>query len=134
MGKCHAGKILVSHCLRSKCVSEFFGSGKNQPDCFLKPDCIRIVQHVHAGGTEVDYSATDLALLCIGLDLSHQVMMDCGLDLQGALYVHILRMCLKICKLCVRDKASLVLDFGQGNPHTPQNKALVTLRPYLLHF
>ena len=101
MGESHAGKILVSHCLIGKCISEFFGSGNYQPDSFPEPYGISVVQHVHAGGAQVDYSASDLALLGIGLDLSHQVMMDCGLNLKSALNVYVLGMSLKISKLLI---------------------------------
>ena len=64
----------------------------------------------------------------------HEIMLYLRFNLQGTLDVHIRGMGLEVRKLIVRHKAGLVLDLGQRDPHTPEDQALVALRPYLLHF
>ena len=93
----------------------FLLEGRKKAACFLyderqrlfQPDCIHIVQNIHAGGAKVDDGACFRTLLCISLDLCHQVVPDLAFDLRGSLNVNVAGMCLKLVDLPLADQTCL---------------------------
>ena len=77
---------------------------------------IGVVFDIHRRGAQVNDAAADRALLGIGLDLGHQVVLDLGLDLQGALHVDLIGMGFEIGHLLRRHQSKPRLALRPAPP------------------
>ena len=98
-----------------------------------QPQRLDVVQHIHAGGAQVDDATAHRALLGIRANLGHQVVTDLRLDLRRALQVDIALVGHQVSQLLGANQPRLVLRRRQSNPKAPQQQALVQLRPDRAH-
>ena len=81
----------------------------------------------------MDNAATNGTLLGVGFYLGHQIMMNFGLNLMGAVNVYRIGVGAKVGYLFRAGQPDFLPGFGQGNPQLPPGAPFVGFAPDVAH-
>ena len=93
-----------------------------------------VVLDIHRGGAQMDDSPAGLALGCVHLDLSHQVMMQLLFDLQRPGNIDLTGVVFQILHLLRGDQSPFHLGFSHHHPQLAPQQPLIFLAPHPAHF
>ncbi len=106
---------------------------QDQVQRISQPDCISVVLNVHRGGAQMQDRPADRTIFGVGTQFGHQVVPDLGLNLMGALDVHLVYVGAQVGHLLGRHQPQGVLGLGQCQPDASPEPPLVRITPQLTH-
>ncbi|MPN31834.1 hypothetical protein SDC9_179309 [bioreactor metagenome] len=133
MGEGHAGSVRIGFHFGDEGREQRLGLLDKQAEGLFQTKCIHVVQDVHAGCSQVDDGGSGRALLCIRLDLGHQVMMDFRFNGHCTVNVYRFLVGFQLSKLLLGDQASLHLGRSKSYPDTSEQSSFVCLTKKKAH-
>ena len=116
VGEGHQRQVGVGFDLEGEGFEQAMQAVQEQVEGLAHAQHVGVVFDIHRSGAQVQDAAAQRSLLGEGFQLRHQVVVDLGLDLQGAGHIHFVHVLAQVGDLFGAQQAIAGLHLGQGDP------------------